>query len=72
MRKKLSELSPSELKKKRIISATVFAILICIFVPDKSSTHLVEYIIFGIFAWVAWFIFFHRLAIWFEKKFAKR
>lgn len=75
MEKKLSELTPHELMKLRIKTATYFALGLTlgkiIFLPEKNVYAVFIQIVGGIFLWIGWFFLFHRLAIWSENKFAK-
>ena len=72
-RKLLSERTPSELMKIRIISATLFAtlgtLLNHIATPGRSIS---KSVFLGIFVWLIWFLFWHKGTMWLERKFSKK
>jgi uncharacterized protein (DUF2062 family) len=73
MRKKLSEMSPSELKRSRITSAIGFAaMLIVIQIIIRKGIGLITIVVGGVIAGIVWYLLWYRLTIWIDKRFSKK
>ncbi|MFC1667434.1 hypothetical protein ACFL0P_06210 [Candidatus Omnitrophota bacterium] len=74
MKKRLLELSPSELMRTRIITASLLTLISVVwflmFIPIWTASGIV-YVVYAVSGGIVWFIFGHKLTIWLEKKLQK-
>jgi len=71
MKKKFSEMTPAELKKIRITTATGFTLIFIVTQAImRKGVHL-SLIVAGVIAGIGWYLVWLPLTIWLDKKFTK-